>query len=238
MRRVLLRRAPDDARTGKGRLDGVAKAKRQLVAGFDGTRPCALIRQELFSIGRPAESNRSAEFIRRALKGGRQRLRHRGDRGRRALIGAREAGGRFGNQRRADCLPARTNVDFRQTSRQAHTSGTAQPVDARFAVSGCLRPNHRPSSRCLALAPLRKLPNSPRDRLGVWLKTGGHALPAFALSGQKKADELAGEVLIPVSVSCRLHETLQIGGKTLLAWARRGGRLRGHARSASQFFVT
>ena len=31
-----------------------------------------------------------------------------------------------------------------------------------------------------------------------------------------------------VSVSCRLRQTLKVGGKTLLAWAWRGGRLRGH----------
>ncbi len=45
----------------------------------------------------------------------------------------------------------------------------------------------------------------------------------------------AGEVLIPVSVSCRLHQTMQIGGKTPLGWARRvGGRLRGHDQATSE----
>jgi hypothetical protein len=38
---------------------------------------------------------------------------------------------------------------------------------------------------------------------------------------------------MPVLVSCRLRQTLKVGGKTLFAWAWRGGRLRGHALSAS-----
>jgi len=38
---------------------------------------------------------------------------------------------------------------------------------------------------------------------------------------------------MPVSVSCRLRQTLKVGGKTLLTWAWRGGRMRGHVQSVS-----
>jgi hypothetical protein len=65
-------------------------------------------------------------------------------------------------------------------------------------------------------------------------ETGGHGFHAFAFSGQKKAEAVAGYVLMPVPVSCRLRQTLKVGGKTLFTWAWRGGRLRGHAKSISE----
>ena len=38
---------------------------------------------------------------------------------------------------------------------------------------------------------------------------------------------------MPVSVSCRLRQTLKVGGKTLFECAWRGGRLRDHAKGVS-----
>ena len=38
---------------------------------------------------------------------------------------------------------------------------------------------------------------------------------------------------MPVLVSCRLRQTLKVGGKPLFAWVWRGGLLRGHVESVS-----
>jgi hypothetical protein len=51
----------------------------------------------------------------------------------------------------------------------------------------------------------------------VLVKTGGHGFHAFAISGQDKAKAVAGQVLMPVSASCRLRQALKMGGNTLLA---------------------
>ncbi len=38
---------------------------------------------------------------------------------------------------------------------------------------------------------------------------------------------------MPVSVSCRLRQTLKVGGKTLFTWVWREGRLRDYAEGVS-----
>ena len=57
----------------------------------------------------------------------------------------------------------------------------------------------------------------PADIVGG--KTGCHGLHAFAFSRQKQTEAIAYKRLLPVLVSCRLRQTLKVGGKTLFTWA-------------------
>jgi hypothetical protein len=69
-------------------------------------------------------------------------------------------------------------------------------------------------------------------------ETSGHGFQAFALSGQKEAEAITDLGLMPVLASCRLRQTLEVGGKALFRWAWRGGRLRGQAISVSCAYDT
>jgi hypothetical protein len=57
----------------------------------------------------------------------------------------------------------------------------------------------------------------------IRVETSGHGFSGFVFSEQEEAEAVAGEGLMPVSLSYRLRQTLREGGKTLLAGTRSGG---------------